>query len=135
MNKILSRYTLLSLSTLLSLCIFTAPYVFATTMTRTDTEITSQLYHQLSHEKSLPLLKIKPLVIHGVVKLQGMVNSVHQAIALIELTKKIEGIKEIDTSHLILKSTKKPLLVTDDLYINDKIKCIYEKNKVFGWLI
>lgn len=38
----------------------------------------------------------------------------------------------MDTSHLILKNNKKSLIVTDDIYLTDKIKYVYEKNKVFG---
>lgn len=132
MKTILSRCAPLVLSTLFSGCIFVTTCVFATTMTLTDTEITSRLHHEISKDKDLSGLKIHPLVIQGVVNLKGTVNSIHQVIDLIALTEKMEGVTGVDTKNLILKTTQKPLSITDDLYISEKLKDIYEKNKVFG---
>lgn len=134
MHLIKSKHTLvlLALSTLLSACVFVTTGAFATTMTITDTEITGRLNHELSKDKGLSTLKIHPLVNRGVVTLKGTVNSADQAMKLIELTEQMQGVKEVDTSQLILKINNRPISVTDNIYIIAKLKGVYEKNKIFG---
>lgn len=126
------RLALLSFSTLFSACIFVTTCVFATTMTLTDSEISQQLHHTFSQNKSLAALKITPIVIQGTAHLKGRVSSIYQAIELVDLATKNNGVKDVNTSELILKTTNKPILVTDDLYIETVLKDLYEKNQVFG---
>ncbi len=134
MDFIKSQHTvaLLVLSTLFSTCVFVTTGAFATTMTITDTEINGRLKHTLSKDEVLSSLKINPIVNLGVVTLKGRVSSADQAMRLIELTEQMQGVKDVNTKQLILKTNNRPISVTDNIYIMAKLKDLYEKNKIFG---
>jgi len=122
----------LSLSTLLSTCIFATSASFATTMTLTDTEISSRLKHAFAQNPALSGLKITPLVHQGQVELKGAVQYTSQAIEVIEVAEHMQGVKSVDSKQLILKANNRPITAADDIYINAKLRKIYEQNKVFG---
>lgn len=69
-----------------------------------DTVITTKVKAAFTKESMLSPLDIHVKTNHGVVVLKGKVDTVNQYERAIAITKKVDGVKEVDSDHLKWKS-------------------------------
>jgi len=94
-----------------------------------DSDITKTISNKISSESSLSGVKIVVETNDGNVALQGNVNSDSQASMVTEIAQSIDGVRDVDTSQLKVKSSNQPFT---DSFITAKIKGKFIQQKLFG---
>lgn len=94
-----------------------------------DEKITRTIRTLIKERKTLSHLNIKVNTHKGVVNLSGNLASNTQLVNLVELVQSVIGVVNVDTSKLIIKSSKQPL---SDMIITAKIKGLLIREKLFG---
>lgn len=94
-----------------------------------DTALDSQVKSRLAADKTVSDLKITISTKSGVVSLIGKVNTDEEARKLIEITESTPGIKDTDTTHLIIEESKQPIM---DTFLIAKVNGAFAREKLFG---
>ena len=94
-----------------------------------DSDITKSISNQISSDATLSGVKIIVHTSNGNVALQGAVNSDAQASTITEIAQSTDGVKDVDTSQLTVKSSNQPFT---DSFITAKIKGKFIQQKLFG---
>ena len=94
-----------------------------------DAKITLQVKSKLALEKSIPSGKINVETYDGIVVLKGNLDFAEQASKAVEVAVAVEGVRNVNTSHLEVHGSNQPLT---DIYITSKVKGLFLKEKLFG---
>lgn len=100
-----------------------------TSSTAEDAKLTLQVKSKLALEKGIPSGKISVDTNEGVVFLKGNVDFAEQVNKAVEIAGKVEGVKNVDASHLEVQGSSQPLT---DTYITAKVKGVFLREKLFG---
>lgn len=114
-----------------SLFIILNPVTFAGTTDHTieDNVITAKIDFKVAMDKSISIFKVKISTLNGIVTLSGMVDSVSHAEALVEIAQGTDGVVDVNTDHLQVKHSQRPII---DTLITAKIKALLIKNNVYS---
>lgn len=93
-----------------------------------DSTITLKIKAKYFNNPLLNPLDIKVTTIHGFVHLSGIVDTSMQYETAVILAEDTDGIRDVNSSDLIVKSSPTP---TNDTIITAKIKGIFLKNNIF----
>lgn len=93
-----------------------------------DGLITETVKNKLSNDPVLSKVILNIQTENGLVYLKGTVDSETEANTAAELAQSIDGVKDVNTSRLNVKSSKQPLT---DSYITAKVKGKFIQKKVF----
>ena len=94
-----------------------------------DSMITTNVKAQIAAHKNLSVFDVSVNTENGVVFLQGNLGSTSEASSLVEITEAVDGVKDVDTSHIIVKESQQPF--TDSM-ITAKVKGMLIREKLFG---
>ena len=94
-----------------------------------DSAITAAVKTKMAANSIISALDIKVETTKGVVKLEGNVKTTAEADTAVEIASSVEGVSDVDASHLHVQSNNHSLT---DSFITAKVKGIYIKEKVFG---
>lgn len=119
--KISNKIKVMTLTSAL-LC---SPLSFAAT----DSDITSGIKAKFIADKTTSDLDVSVSSHDGVVKLAGNVNTDAEADKLIQLAGATQGVNDVETSQLHVKTSKHKIA---DTTITAKIKGLYVREKLFG---
>jgi hyperosmotically inducible protein len=119
-------YHLMKYGFIFFISLFISSYVFAQS---SDSTITSDVKNRIAADKSLEGTNVIVKTTNGVVTLSGTVASETQATKATEVVQSLNGVKDVDTSHLKVKDSQQPLT---DAFITAKIKGIFIREKLFG---
>lgn len=111
------------LATLLSAPTFASPKSYVT-----DSVITSKIKGKIALDKSISVFNVGVTTNHGVVSLDGVVDSDSQAEALLQLAQETDGVKGINTDDLSVKNSRHPI---NDTIVTAKVKALFVQKHVF----
>lgn len=94
-----------------------------------DAAITSTIQEKFAADKSVSDLKILVSSKSGIVTLGGKVNTDEEARKIIEIAESTPGVKDTDTSHLVIEESKQPIM---DTFIIAKVNGAFAREKLFG---
>ena len=94
-----------------------------------DSLITAKVKSEIASHKNLSVFDVSVNTENGVVYLQGRLNSTSEAASLVEVTEAVDGVKDVDTSDIIVKESQQPF--TDSM-ITAKVKGMFLREKLFG---
>lgn len=94
-----------------------------------DTAITTAIQEKLAANKFVSDLKILVSSKSGIVTLGGKVNTDEEARKIIEIAESTPGVKDTDTSHLVIEESKQPIM---DTFIIAKVNGAFAREKLFG---
>lgn len=94
-----------------------------------DAVITTKVKSKTAMDKSISAKHVNIETDHGIVKLDGMVESDTQASTLVELAQATPGVRDVNTKDLYVKTSKTPI---SDTYITAKVKGSYVQQNLFG---
>jgi hyperosmotically inducible protein len=116
------------------LFIILTPVTFAGTTDQPieDNVITAKIDFKVAMDKSISIFKVKISTLNGIVTFSGMVDSVSHAEALVEIAQGTDGVVDVNTDHLQVKHSKRPII---DTLITAKIKALLIKNNVYSGTI
>lgn len=115
---------------LLSISLLFSGQLFANVTTAiSDTEITATVKSKIALDHKLARLPVSVKTNHGVVDLSGTVNSEVDASELVELVQSVNGVRDVETRHLMVKNSRHPLA---DSMITAKVKGLFVKEKIFS---
>ena len=92
-----------------------------------DNVITAKIDFKVAMDKSISIFKVKISTHNGVVNLAGTVDSVSHAETLVEIAQGTDGVIDVNTDHLQVKQSKRPII---DTLITARIKALLLKNKI-----
>jgi hyperosmotically inducible protein len=95
----------------------------------TDSDINSAVQSKIAADNTVSNLNIKVATTQGEVSLIGVVDTDQQASALVQLASSTTGVKDVNTSQLVVKNSNQPFT---DLFITAKIKGIFIREELFG---
>lgn len=94
-----------------------------------DSVITTKIKAKMLADKEISSLNIGVETNNGVVTLSGTVPTDNQASAVIETAAATDGVKNVETTHLVVQKSTQPFT---DTVITAKVKGLFMKEKVFG---
>lgn len=97
--------------------------------TVSDSVITGKIKSKIAVDPTLSIFKVKVYTQRGIVYLTARLNSETEADALIELAQATDGVKDVNTGHLLVNGSTKPLA---DTSITAKIKGLFIRGKLMG---
>ncbi len=94
-----------------------------------DAMITANVKEQIANHKNLSVFDVSVSTENGVVFLQGRLGSTSEAASLVEVTEAVDGVKDVDTTRIVVKESQQPF--TDSM-ITAKVKGMFIREKLFG---
>lgn len=94
-----------------------------------DAMITANVKEEIAKHKNLSVFDVSVTTENGVVFLQGKLGSTSEAASLVEVTEAVDGVKDVDTTHIVVKESQQPF--TDSM-ITAKVKGMFIREKLFG---
>lgn len=94
-----------------------------------DSALNSLVQSRLAKDTTLTDLKITVSTKDGIVSLVGKVNTDEEARKAIEIAESTPGIKDTDTTHLVIEESKQPIM---DTFIIAKVNGVFAREKLFG---
>ncbi len=113
---------------LATLIIFNFQLSANATPTITDTVITAKVKTKVALDKSISVFNIGVNTKNNIVYLDGQVESDSQAEALIEIAQGTDGVKDINTDNLHVKTSQRPIV---DTLMTAKVKTLFIQKKLF----
>ena len=123
--KTLNSAKVLILASALLCC----PLSYSATPHPSDSDISSGIQSQFAADKTTSDLNVKVSSKAGVVMLKGKINTDAEADKLIQIAESTQGVKDVNTSQLMVKESKHSM---SDTAITAKVKGLYVRDKLFG---
>lgn len=101
----------------------------ATVSASHDAAIVSTIKAKFANDKAVSDLKILVSSKAGIVTLGGKVNTDEEARKVVEIAESTPGVKDTDTSHLVIEESKQPIM---DTFIIAKVNGAFAREKLFG---
>lgn len=114
---------------ILTAALLCSPLSYSASEHPSDSEIVASIKSELSANKTTSDLKVNVSSHSGVVTLDGKVNTDAEADKLIEIAGSMQGVNDVNTSHLTVVESKHDM---SDTAITAKVKGMYVREKLFG---